>query len=246
MLVIDRLTFRYTESEHPIFKNISLSLRKGEFVSLIGSSGSGKSTLLKIIAGLMEGEDGHIYYEGYEGNRLGKIGYMPQKDQLLPWRKIIENVLLPVEIRSSNKEVEKEKATALLKEFGLSEVANEYPSRLSGGMRQRAAFLRTIMTGSDLLLLDEPFGALDAMRKQDMQRWLLSVWERLGKTIFFITHDIEEAILLSDRVLVLRDGEIEEVSIPFSRPRVPDMIFGHEFIEYRRLLSEKIREKNHL
>lgn len=246
MLVVDRLTFHYPENEYAVFKNISFSLNKGEFVSLIGSSGSGKSTLLKIIAGLMEGQEGHILYEGKEGNRLGKIGYMPQKDQLLPWRQILDNVLLPVEIASRNKAMEKEKAMALLKEFGLLEVAHEYPSRLSGGMRQRAAFLRTIMTGSELLLLDEPFGALDAMRKHDMQGWLLSVWERLGKTILFITHDIEEAILLSDRVLVLRDGEMEEVIIPFSRPRNPDTIFAREFIEYRKLLSEKIRERKHV
>lgn len=245
MLVVNHLTFHYPGSKNTIFENLSFTLNKGEFVSIIGSSGSGKSTLLKIIAGLLDGQDGDIYFAGNEGNRLGKIGYMPQKDQLLPWRKIIENVLLPVEISAKNKEKEKEKerAIGLLQEFGLAKVANEYPAQLSGGMRQRVAFLRTIMTGSELLLLDEPFGALDAMRKQDMQAWLLSVWERLGKTILFITHDIEEAILLSDRVMVLREGKLEEVFIPFKRPRNANMIYGSEFIEYRRVLSEKIRER---
>lgn len=217
-------------------------MHKGEFVSLIGASGSGKSTLMKIIAGLLTPEDGILRLDGSTGSPLGRVGYMPQNDLLLPWRTVMENVMLPVELSQKDRATEQEKARKWLKEFGLEQVMGEYPSRLSGGMKQRVAFLRTIMTGSDLLLLDEPFGALDALRKQEMQIWLLSIWEKLGKTILFITHDIEEAILLSDRVLVLRDGKVEEVVISLPRPRNKKMIFDSSLIQYRMLLSEKLRE----
>lgn len=242
MLHVDHLSYRYPGSIEPVLNNLSFTLHKGEFVSLIGASGSGKSTLLKVLSGLMEPDKGRLLFNDGEKGRLGKVALMPQKDLLLPWRTVLENVLLPVEITDKNKIVEQEKAVSWLKDFGLEEVAHEYPSRLSGGMKQRVAFLRTMMTGCELLLLDEPFGALDAMRKQEMQIWLLSIWERLGKTVFFITHDIEEAVLLSDRVFILRHSEIEEVSISLQRPREHKFIYERSFIEYRKLLNEKIRE----
>lgn len=242
MLHVNQLTYGYPESSQQIFDHLSFSIQKGEFVSLIGASGSGKSTILKIIAGLMEPEEGTLQLDGRLENRIGRVAYMPQNDLLLPWRTVLQNVMLPVELTKKDWTTEQEKALGWLKEFGLEQVTEEYPSRLSGGMKQRVAFLRTIMTGSDLLLLDEPFGALDALRKQEMQVWLLSIWERLGKTILFITHDIEEAVLLSDRVLILRDGKVEEVDISLPRPRKRKMIFDSSLIEYRMLLSEKLRK----
>ena len=197
-----------------------------------------------MITGLLEPDQGEVNIDGQETiNRLGKVGYMPQKDLLLPWRTVVENVLLPVEIGKENKRQKLPEIQEWLARFGLMEYENAYPDELSGGMRQRVAFLRTLMTGRNLLLLDEPFGALDSMTKRNMHSWLLGLWGELQKTVLFITHDLEEAILLSDRIYLLQ-GEgtqsLQVVEVNLERPRSPDLIYQQEFITIRKELEQLI------
>lgn len=198
-----------------MLSNVSLQVQQGEFVSLIGSSGSGKSTLFKLLAGLHEPTVGTIDIADVpQGQRLGRVAYMPQKDLLLSWRTVMENCMLPAELAPGRQDKDKDKdkdklranILAGLARFGLSGYEQAYPDELSGGMRQRVAFLRTLLTGGQLMLLDEPFGALDALTKREMHRWLLELWEGFGQTVLFITHDIEEALLLSDRIILLTPG----------------------------------------
>ncbi|MDP4157222.1 MAG: ATP-binding cassette domain-containing protein, partial [Bacillota bacterium] len=168
MLAIEDLSYRFSgaEESNSIFEHISLQVEKGEFVSLIGASGSGKSTLFRLITGLLEPGQGEIRIAGdLAPNRLGKVGYMPQKDLLLPWRNVTDNILLPLELSKENKTAKMAEVKEWLSRFGLASYEKAFPHELSGGMKQRVAFLRTIMTGKDLLLLDEPFGALDALTK---------------------------------------------------------------------------------
>ena len=232
--------------ENPIFEKISLDVKKGEFVSVIGASGSGKSTLFKLVTGLLEPDQGEILINGRNesGKRLGSVGYMPQKDLLLPWRTVLDNVLLPLEVTKENKKSKLPEVREWLARFGLADYANSYPNELSGGMRQRAAFLRTLMIGKDLLLLDEPFGALDSMTKRNMHSWLLGLWGELQKTVLFITHDLEEAILLSDRIYVLKGAGIEEWKVNVPRPRNSDLIYHADFIRMRKELEWLIQHEN--
>ncbi|WML43003.1 ABC transporter ATP-binding protein [Neobacillus sp. PS3-40] len=230
-----------------IFEKISLNVLPGEFVSLIGASGSGKSTLFKLVTGLLEPDHGQIWINGQPvGSRLGKVGYMPQKDLLLPWRTVIENVLLPLEITKENKKRRMLEIKEWLSRFGLAGYENAYPHELSGGMKQRVAFLRTIMTGRDLLLLDEPFGALDSLTKRKMHSWLLELWGDLQKTVLFITHDLEEAILLSDRIYLLPGTDtqlIQEIKVDLPRPRNSELIYQSEFIAMRKELEWLIHDE---
>ncbi|AIE59883.1 nitrate/sulfonate/bicarbonate ABC transporter ATPase [Bacillus methanolicus MGA3] len=224
-----------------------MDVKKGEFVSVIGASGSGKSTLFKLIAGLLEPNEGQIWIDGQpSGTRLGKVGFMPQKDLLLPWKTVIENVVLPLEIAKENKQSKMQEIKEWLSRFGLAEYENAYPHELSGGMKQRVAFLRTIMTGKDLLLLDEPFGALDSLTKRNLHTWLLELWGDLKKTVLFITHDLEEAILLSDRIYLLPGAgtqKVQEVRVDLARPRKTEHIYQPEFIALRKELEWLIRDE---
>jgi putative hydroxymethylpyrimidine transport system ATP-binding protein len=230
-----------------IFSKISMDVQAGEFVSIIGASGSGKSTLFKLIAGLLEPNQGQIWIDGKQaGKRLGKVGYMPQKDLLLPWRTVMDNVLLPLELTKENKKQKMAEIRNWLSRFGLAAYERAYPHELSGGMRQRVAFLRTIMTGRDLLLLDEPFGALDSLTKRKMHNWLLELWGDLQKTVLFITHDLEEAILLSDRIYLLSAAGkqvMQEVKVNLPRPRSSELIYEPEFIEMRKELERLIHDE---
>jgi putative hydroxymethylpyrimidine transport system ATP-binding protein len=217
----------------------------GEFVSVIGASGSGKSTLFKLVTGLLEPDQGEILINGQEtGKRLGSIGYMPQKDLLLPWRTVLENVVLPLEIKKDSKQSKLLEIREWLTRFGLADNENDYPHELSGGMKQRVAFLRTLMTGKDLLLLDEPFGALDSLTKRNMHSWLLGLWGELQKTVLFITHDLEEAILLSDRIYLLKEENIQEWQVPLPRPRSSELIYEPEFMAMRKELEWLIQHEN--
>lgn len=218
-----------------------MEVKAGEFVSIIGASGSGKSTLFKLITGLLRPDHGEILIDG---QTHGMVGYMPQKDLLLPWRTVMENVLLPVEVAKEGKLEKIQHIKEWLSRFGLSEYENSYPHELSGGMKQRVAFLRTLMTGKDLLLLDEPFGALDSMTKRNMHSWLLGLWEDLRKTVLFITHDLEEAILLSDRIYLLMDGGIREVQVKLPRPRSSELIYQTEFMALRKELEMRIHHEH--
>ncbi len=218
----------------PALRDVSLHVMPGEFVTIIGGSGSGKSTLFNLCVGLLQPDEGSIIIDGVEPeNRLGMLGYMPQRDLLLPWRSVLDNVLLPWDIRGVPRRESRKEALGMLDHFGLSGFEHDYPSTLSGGMRQRAALLRTWLTGCDTLLLDEPFGALDALTRKELQDWLLSVWQEFGRTVMFITHDVEEAVYLADRVIVLssRPGSVKrELTIDLARPRrqrvVAELSFG--------------------
>lgn len=207
--------------------DVNLSARRGEFVVMVGPSGCGKSTVLNIVAGLEQPTQGEVYLFGRpERNRLGKSGYMPQRDLLLPWRSTLDNVILGLEVRGVPKREARRRALAQLSQFGLAGFERSYPAALSGGMRQRAAFLRTVLPEQELLLLDEPFGALDALTRTLMQEWLLERWRELGRTVLFVTHDVDEAIFLADRVYVMspRPGRIlAEVEITLPRPRTRHM-----------------------
>ncbi len=223
--------------------DVSLHVGDGEFVSIVGPSGCGKSTLLNMISGLVEPDRGEIIIEGNsEGKRLGRSSYMYQKDLLLPWAKIIDNVSLSLRLKGMGKKAARNEVKDLFEIFGLDEFMFKYPFQLSGGMRQRAALMRTYVDGKSLLLLDEPFGGLDAITKAKMQDWLLEVQRELKATILFITHDIEEAIYLSDRVYIMTDrpSEIkEEIEVDLPRPRNRHMIQDERFTSLKEYLLEK-------
>ena len=187
-----------------IFSEINLTVNNGQLISLIGPSGCGKSTLLNIIAGIEVQDKGDIYIDkSLEANRLGVCGYLQQKDLLLPWRNILDNVILGSELKGENKKESLYKAKKYLDRFGLKGFEYEYPHNLSGGMRQIASFLRTLLADQKLFLLDEPFSALDSLNRSKMQDWLLNIKKELDKTIILVTHDIDEAILLSDKIYVM-------------------------------------------
>ncbi len=203
--------------------SIDLTVNAGEFVTVIGPSGCGKSTLFNIIAGVDQPGAGIVAIDG-EPNavRTGKTGYMPQQPLLLPWRTVEENVMLGLDVRRVPRKKAQYEAYELLKRFGLADFAGNYPATLSGGMRQRVALLRTVLFNSAFLLLDEPFGALDALTRLSLQMWLLDLWQTFHSSVLFITHDVREAILLSDRIYVFssrpaRVLRVVEVDLP--RPR---------------------------
>ncbi len=204
---------------------VSLSVAPGEFVAIIGPSGCGKSTLFGVLAGLIVPVAGEARVHGASTVGVsGLVGLMPQRDALLPWRTVIENVALGAEVAGGRTAARaaRDEARARLPQFGLEGFADAYPATLSGGMRQRAAFLRTVLTGRDVLLLDEPFGALDALTRADLQAWLLERWMRERQTVLFVTHDVDEAVFLADRVAVLtpRPGRVRaEIAVPLPRPR---------------------------
>src|SRR5690606_6627192 len=182
-------------------EDVSLTVMPGEFVTLIGPSGSGKSTLFNLLVGLLDPDTGEVCIEGDEcEDRIGRVAYMPQRDLLMPWRSVLDNVIVPLELHGMPRSEARQRARELLPMFGLEDFEDAYPSALSGGMRQRAALLRTMLTERDILLLDEPFGALDALTRRELEDWLLGIWEQFRQTVLFVTHDVEEALYLADRV----------------------------------------------
>lgn len=237
-LLLKNVTYTFPKEKKPIISDLNLKIEKGEFVSLIGKSGTGKSTILKLITGLLKQAHGEITING-QPISLGDVGYMPQKDLLLPWRTVMDNIMIGAEIQK-DLQLTKEEARNWLKRVGLIDYEHALPNQLSGGMRQRVAFLRAMLTGKEVLLLDEPFGALDSFTKKEMQAWLLSIWQELDKTIVFITHDLEEACYLSDRIILLKQETVEEIEVPLPRPRHADMLHSSELVGLRRELEKKI------
>lgn len=221
-----------------IIENISLELHEGEIVSLLGVSGGGKTTLFNIIAGLSMPDKGEVYLDGENiTGKPGYISYMLQKDLLLPYRTILDNVALPLIIRGEKKQVAREKASAHFAEFGLEGTQKKYPAQLSGGMKQRAALLRTYMFSEKVALLDEPFSALDMLTKGTVHEWYLDVMEKIKLSTLFVTHDIDEAILLSDRIYLLtgKPGTItKEIVIKEPKPRGKDFNLTEEFLAYKK------------
>ncbi|GAE25593.1 hydroxymethylpyrimidine ABC transporter [Halalkalibacter wakoensis JCM 9140] len=231
-----------------VIKNIDLSLKKGEFVSIIGPSGCGKSTLFNLITGLEVPDEGDILFDGK--NMLGKRGhssYMMQKDLLFPWKTVLENVLLGPTITKQEAQEAVEEARSLFPMFGLEGYEHYYPEVLSGGMKQRAALLRTFLHKKELMLLDEPFGALDALTREKMHSWLLDIWSHMQRTVLFITHSIDEAIFLSDRIYVFGPRPTEvilDVKVPLPRPRNKEMTVTPEYLEVKQQLMNALYEMN--
>ena len=230
-----------------VLDDIQLTVGEGEFVSIIGPSGCGKSTLLNIVAGLDSPDSGTVTVEGNQDNSaLGRVGYMQQKDLLLPWRTVLDNAILGLELHGMPRRQARTRALELTEFFGLKGFESQYPYALSGGMKQRAAFLRTMLMDQEIVLLDEPFGALDALTRVQMQEWLLQLWDSLRKTIVLITHDMDEAILLSDRVYVLthRPGRVTMVlDVDLPRPRSYEQVTEPSFARLKSRLLEPLREK---
>ncbi|HWQ89798.1 MAG TPA: ABC transporter ATP-binding protein [Desulfitobacteriaceae bacterium] len=245
-LVINNLSKSYRGSKlsqpMEILHSLDLNIESGTFVSLIGPSGCGKSTICNLVAGIELPDNGEILLDGKIINGIpGQVSYMPQKDLLLPWRTLLNNVILGCEILGKDKRQAREEAQKWLDQFGLAAFSGYYPHQLSGGMRQRGALLRTILFGRKTLLLDEPFGALDALTRKEMQRWLLMIWNQTHHTVLFITHDIDEAILLSDKVVVLSQRPariLQEFSIPFAHPRDPDLLLSNEALALKKQLLQ--------
>ena len=236
-LEVHNVSYSY-DGKTNVIENINLTLGKGELVSLLGVSGGGKTTLFNVIAGLNPPQTGEILLDGVNIAGIpGKISYMMQKDLLLPYRTIEDNVALPLLIHGMKKAEARKKVGAYFTEFGIEGTQKQYPAELSGGMRQRAALLRTYMFSGDVALLDEPFSALDTLTKSEMHRWYLDVMESIKLSTIFITHDIDEAILLSDRIYLLggRPGTIaEEIVIQEPKPRRRDFNLTEDFLSYKR------------
>ena len=233
-----------TFDSETIIQNISLELHEGELVSLLGVSGGGKTTLFNIISGLSLPDAGSVWIDNEEViGKPGNVSYMLQKDLLLPYRTILDNVALPLMIRGMKKKEAREKAAPYFAEFGLEGTEKKYPAQLSGGMKQRAALLRTYLFSQKVALLDEPFSALDMLTKQAMHEWYLDVMEKIKLSTLFITHDIDEAILLSDRIYLLtgKPGQItKEIVIRESKPRTQDFKLTEEFLQYKKEILQHL------
>lgn len=240
-------SFRDSAHAATVLANLSLWADAGEFVSIVGPSGCGKSTLFHMIGGILRPDEGQILLNGRDitGER-GHISYMPQANTLLPWRTVLDNVVLGIEVAGSMDGRRARKAALeWLERVGLGEYAKAYPHVLSGGMQQRAAFIRALLSPQPVLCLDEPFGALDALTREDMQRWLLRIWEENRRTVLFVTHSIEEALYLSDRIYVLSDKPTrvaEEIRVPFPRPRADGLYGEAAYIALRKRIYELMRK----
>jgi ABC-type nitrate/sulfonate/bicarbonate transport system ATPase subunit len=225
-------------------ENVDLTIGDGEFVSIVGPSGCGKSTLFNILAGLIRPSSGQVLLDGRSpDDLLGRLGYMQQRDLLMPWRTVLDNTTVGVELSGVSKKQAREQAREQFARFGLSGFEDQWPAKLSGGMRQRAALLRTFLAGREVMLLDEPFGALDALTRQQMQEWLLKIWQDDSKTVLFVTHDVEEAVFLSDRVYVMsgRPGRIvRSLEIELPRPRAQAICDTPEFVALKQQLLEPL------
>ena len=212
--------------------DVSFQIERGSFVSLLGPSGCGKSTLFNVIAGLLAPTAGDVLLNGESMlGKTGRVGYMLQKDLLLPWRTIEDNITISQTLRGIPKRRARSECTALMERCGLSGFSHARPHELSGGMRQRAALMRTLMTGRELLLLDEPFGALDALTRLQLQLLLCEIWQDTRRTILLVTHDVDEALLLSDEIIVMteRPGTVlARLPVPADRPRSPETLASPE------------------
>lgn len=231
-----------------ILDDVTINVAKGEIAALVGPSGCGKSTLFSILAGLVHPVSGNVSlgHRDVTGT-TGHVAYMMQRDLLLPWRTVLENVTLGLELTGTRRSTAQDRALPLMDKFGLSGFEDFYPGALSGGMRQRASFMRTVLSGKNVLLLDEPFGALDALTRSQLHEWLLGIWTEYKNTILFVTHDPAEAVFLADRIYVLsaRPAHVKEVvTVELPRPRSHYNIGSSDFARLeRKVLSLLWQEK---
>ena len=239
-LEVRDVSFSYNGTDN-VLEHLSLSLNRGELVSVLGVSGCGKTTLFNVIAGLLKPQSGAVYMNGADiTGQTGKVSYMLQKDLLLPYRTIEDNVALPLLIRGVGKKEARRQAGERFASFGLEGTQKKYPHELSGGMRQRAALLRTYLFSSEVALLDEPFSALDAITKTELHSWYLGVMREIRLSTLFITHDIDEAILLSDRIVLLggKPGTIiSEIAVAEPRENREDFALSEAFLGYKRSIK---------
>ncbi|MCJ7842168.1 ABC transporter ATP-binding protein [Lederbergia sp. NSJ-179] len=228
-----------------VLDHIQFQVNEGEFVTILGPSGSGKSTLFQLIGGLLVPEEGSIILDGQDmTGKRGSISYMPQQPALLPWRTVLQNVMLGQELRGKKEE---EKAREMIQKAGLGGYEDALPGALSGGMKQRVAFIRALLSPQSLICLDEPFSALDDFTREDMHEWLLSIWSNYRRTILFVTHNMDEALFLSDRILVLSTNParvIHQFVVPFARPRMHNLLLSNEFLEKKRELASFVKRGN--
>lgn len=245
VLTFNHVNFSYGNKK--VVRNCSFAVYDHEFISIVGPSGCGKTTLFRLISGLEQETSGAIIVNGnMSESRIGRTGYMPQNHLLMPWKTIVDNVAIPLIIKGLSKVEAKRKSLDLLEDFQLAAVANKYPHELSGGMMQRVAFARTVLTDAKLLILDEPFSALDAITKQTMQEWLLEKWSKMKRTVIFITHDVDEAIFLSDRIFLFQkqsEGELIDYKVPLNRPRTMELMTEANVIQFKQMLINKLREQ---
>ncbi|MBU8877552.1 ABC transporter ATP-binding protein [Bacillus sp. FJAT-29790] len=240
LLSIENISKRFGQNE--VLKELDLQVNEGEFVSILGPSGSGKSTIFHLIGGLLSPDKGAIRLHGKNINgKRGSISYMPQTPSLLPWRTILQNVMLGQEIQGKT---DKEVAKEMIEKAGLGEYIHAFPHELSGGMKQRTAFIRALLSPQRVILLDEPFSALDELTRLDMQKWLLDIWGIHQKTILFVTHSVEEALFLSDRVLVLSHKPAHvafQFTVPFPKPRNENLLLDNQFLECKRTIHSRLK-----
>ena len=238
-----------------VLESVSLTLEEGEIVCILGASGVGKSTLFHIISGLLMPDEGRVLLDGEDvTGKPGKISYMLQKDMMLPYKTVLDNVALPLIIKKMSGEgkigpwrrirTAREKAAAFFEEKGLSGYEKKYPAQLSGGMRQRAALLRTYLFSQEVALLDEPFSTLDTITKGKMHQWYLSIMEEIHMSTLFITHDMDEAIILSDRIYILGGTPAviqDEITVSGKKPGAEEFKISPEFLEYKKRILEYIQ-----
>jgi ABC-type nitrate/sulfonate/bicarbonate transport system ATPase subunit len=234
-LTISHLTHSF--GTHRVLHDIDLNVAAGEFVCILGASGCGKSTLFNAVSGLLEVDGGRVLLEEEDiAGKPGRVGYMLQKDLLLPWRTALDNIVLGASLRRGANAADRARAGELASHYGLGAYLHHYPWALSGGMRQRVALMRTIAAGHEVMLLDEPFAALDSLTRFTMQRWLLEVWSEMKRTIVFVTHDVDEALVLADRIVVMlpnpgRIGRI--ITVGLGRPREIACMASPAFMELK-------------
>ncbi|MBS0849183.1 ABC transporter ATP-binding protein [Citrobacter sp. JGM124] len=221
-----------------------LTVARGEFICIVGPSGCGKSTLFNLISGVLSPDSGQILIDGHDvTGKSGHVGYMLQKDLLLPWMTVIDNIVLGARLRGSVSHAQRKEGAVLAERYGLGEFIDHYPASLSGGMRQRVALMRTLAMKPDVMLLDEPFGALDSQTRLSMQQWLLTVWAEQQSTVIFVTHDIDEAIYLADRVVVMspRPGRVQQIlPVDLPRPRLLSSLTSSSFTLLKRQILDLI------
>lgn len=231
-IVLKNVSKSFDEME--ILRDINIEVKEGELVSILGPSGSGKSTIFNILTSLISSDNGEVEVSG-------DLSYMYQKDMMVPWKKVIDNIGIPLIFKGDSKKNSREKVKKHIDEFGLSGFEYKYPSQLSGGMKQRANFLKTYLTSNDIMLLDEPFGALDSMTRRKMQKWLLDLTKEINSTILLITHDIEEAILLSNRIYIISEKPAiikGEIKVDLPKERNEGIVTSDKFVAIKKEILE--------